>query len=68
MPLHPHVAIPPNAVADDVIDMDVVQDHYWPAGQAALRRYVRALAAMPVPPARREYVRLRTARLTGCTH
>jgi len=68
MPLNPHVPVPAAAVRGEVLDMDVVQDHYWPAGQAALKRFVRALAAMPVPPARREYVRLRTARLTGCTH
>lgn len=68
MQLHPRVTIPPEAVGGEVVNMDVVQDHYWPAGQRALQRFVRALAAMPVPPARREYVRLRTARLTGCTH
>ena len=68
MQIDPHVPLPEGAVKGEVLDMEVVQDHYWPEGQAVLKRFVAALAAIPIPPATRELVRLRTAALTGCTH
>lgn len=64
----PHVSVPDEAIVEGVVDMELVQRHHWPALDSALKGYVAALSGAALEPYLRELVRIRSARITGCTY